>query len=109
MKATPDNASAHNNLGTALGKQSKFREATLEFAQAAKLQPDYLEAHYNLANAYMLQSRIDEAIGEFNIVLRLNPGFESARRGLAFAQRKKAGAAPSGPGGLISAPDAPKK
>src|SRR5262249_7563358 len=47
----PGNASAHNNLGTALHAQKDLKAAIAHYEQALALDPKYAPAHYNLGLA----------------------------------------------------------
>ena len=49
MRLTPNHAPAHNNLGLALARLGRLREAAQQFAEAVRLAPNYQEARDNLA------------------------------------------------------------
>ena len=49
MEVSPDDAEAHNKLGTALALVGRVREAIPEYEQALRLRPDNREAPNNLA------------------------------------------------------------
>ena len=47
LRIKPDYAEAHNNLGSMLQSQGRFKEAVAHFAQALQIQPKYAQAAYN--------------------------------------------------------------
>lgn len=85
----PRNAGLHNNLGNALVRQGKLREAEAEFRQAIRLRPDYAEPHYNLGNLLLQQGRVEEAITQFREAIRFRPDFVEARNNLGTALLRK--------------------
>jgi tetratricopeptide (TPR) repeat protein len=81
-------AEAHNNLGAALSRAGRQREAMGHFEQALRLKPDSAEAHYNLGGALMGQGRLQEAIGHYEQALRIRVRYAEAHNnlGVAFVQ-----------------------
>lgn len=71
----PDNAAAHNNLGSDLLNQSdRLGEAVVHFEAAVRLNPGFAEAHYNLGTALLrVPGRTAEAAASFRTALRLKP------------------------------------
>jgi len=47
-------AKAHNNLGSTLAQQGKFKEATAHFEKAINIDPNYVDARKNLELARSL-------------------------------------------------------
>ena len=45
---TPNSASTHNNLGTALAQMDRISEAIAEFKAALRINPGYIDARNNL-------------------------------------------------------------
>ena len=88
----PDNPIAHYNLGTALYRQGKFREATRAF-QVSLLRhseptEDILNRSsilYNLGNAQFKVGDLTGAIASYEQVLRLDPQDANAQHNLALA------------------------
>jgi Flp pilus assembly protein TadD len=81
----PDSPGAHYNLGTALEKQGRPKEAEAEYREALRLRPDLPEAHSNLGTALEKQGRPKEAEAEYREALRLRPDDSKAHSNLAIA------------------------
>ena len=88
----PDNPIAHYNLGTALYRQGKFREATRAF-QVSLLRhseptEDILNRSsilYNLGNAQFKVGDLTGAIASYKQALRLDPQDANAQHNLVLA------------------------
>ena len=92
----PDDPVAHYNLGTALYRQSKFREAARTFQaslsryseQSAKQTESILSQSsifYNLGNAQFKVGDLTGAIASYKQTLRLDPQDTDAQHNLALA------------------------
>jgi len=92
----PDDPVAHYNLGTALYRQGKFREATRTFQaslsrysqQSAKQIKNILDQSsilYNLGNAQFKVGDLTGAIASYKQTLRVNPQDADAQHNLALA------------------------
>jgi Flp pilus assembly protein TadD len=53
---TPDSASAHNNLGAALGQMGQISEAIEELKAALRINPNYTDARNNLTKLEAFQN-----------------------------------------------------
>jgi tetratricopeptide (TPR) repeat protein len=84
LKAKPNYADAHLNLGVALVRLNKTAEAIAEFQEALKSKDDYVEAHSNLAAALATQRRFNEAIAHYRIALEINPDNAATLNDLAW-------------------------
>lgn len=82
----PDNARAHNNLGSALWRQGKAEEAAQHFERALELKPIYADAYSNLGNVRLRAGRIEEAVGLYRKALQLKPASASAHNNLGNAE-----------------------
>ena len=91
----PDNARAHNNLGTALLRQHRFPEAVTQFQVALQLRSSYPEAYNNLGAVLLQTGRPEEAIAPLEDALRLNPKFADAHYNLGEAQFETGAVAPA--------------
>ncbi|HVT93800.1 MAG TPA: tetratricopeptide repeat protein [Bryobacteraceae bacterium] len=69
----PDNARAHNVLGTVLLMQGRAAEAVTELGQALQLKPNDALAHNNLGVALVQLGRVDEALVHYADAVRLDP------------------------------------
>ena len=58
---SPQDAEAHNNLGTALQDLGRLDEAEASYREAIALKPDYAAAYYSLGVTLKELSRLDEA------------------------------------------------
>ena len=63
--------------------QGKWREATIQFANALKIDRNYPEAHFELAETYMHMGQYRQAYAEFQRTLDLDPTNFSARLTMA--------------------------
>ena len=74
LRLDPNEAAAHNNLGSALVAAGRIREAIGQFegraAPGSRHGPD---AHHNLGSAFDAAGRTEEAIGQYEAALRLRP------------------------------------
>jgi len=78
LKKSPNKARPHNNLGFALIKRGKRKEALPHFYQAVRIKPDYAEAHTNLGSAMVNMGRLDEGIKHYKAALRIDSDHENA-------------------------------
>jgi tetratricopeptide (TPR) repeat protein len=84
LKKQPGSATAHNNLGVALGKQGKTEEEIAEYREAIHLDPGDAQAHFNLGVALWEKGEPEEVIKEFRKAIRLKPGYAEALENLAI-------------------------
>ncbi|HUI07689.1 MAG TPA: tetratricopeptide repeat protein [Verrucomicrobiae bacterium] len=85
----PQSPSVHYNLGVALWREGRAREAIAQYEQVLRLNPDNLEeVHNNLGLALWKEGRVQEAIGHWEEALRLKPEYADPHYnlGLALAQ-----------------------
>jgi tetratricopeptide (TPR) repeat protein len=78
----PDNARAHNNLGTILTAAGRWPEAMAHCEEALRLKPDYAEAHVNLGVLFGRLGELEEAIGHYEQALRIKPNSAEAHNNL---------------------------
>jgi tetratricopeptide (TPR) repeat protein len=83
LAVTKDNWMAHNNLGTALYREGRDREAIPHFQECIRLQPGYAFAHLNLGNALLRVGGIDDTIRAYQAGLKLKPDEAEAQFNLA--------------------------
>ncbi len=83
----PNNSLSHNNLGTVLYKQGKYRMAIGAFQTALLNGNSSNEAaiFYNLGNAQFQLNDLEGAIGSYRDSLRLNPSDADAKHNLEIA------------------------
>ena len=82
----PQNAHAHNCLGTIYLNQNNLSEAEKSFKKSCSLEPAFAEANNNLANTLLKKNKVKLALKYFNIALDIdpkNPGFW-ANKGAAY-------------------------
>ena len=89
VSKAPNKARIHDNLGIALGRKGRLKEAENEFRIALKINPRSSITHNNLGANYCIMGRYDEAINEFITSLKLNPNFAEAHLNLGIAYRKQ--------------------
>lgn len=83
LAVTPDNATARNNLGTALAFKGRFEEAAVHFNAVRRLNPNSAVAHCNLGTVLDKQGRPDEALEHYRIALTLDPRNAAAHFNIA--------------------------
>ena len=89
LAVTENNYVAHNNLGTTLNEQGRFKEAMVHFTKAVTIRPNFSRAHNNLANALARQGKDEEAIGHFYKALQVEPNFPGFHLNLGNALEKQ--------------------
>jgi len=89
VKLRPDYAEAHNNLGNALARLGRLREAEASFREALRHKPNYAEAHNNLGNALRDQRRFDESAASLRRALESRPGYAEAHNKAKPPAREK--------------------
>ncbi len=83
----PDNPIALHNLGTALYKKGRYKDATAAFQRALLKEntPNKAAVYYNLGNAQFQLRDLTAAIESYKASLRLNPHDADAKHNLALA------------------------
>ena len=76
LRANPDVALAHNNLGYIRESQQKFDEAFEHYRRAVEIRPRYVEGHINLGNIYMRRKEIDKAMEHYATAIDIRSDFE---------------------------------
>jgi len=70
---SPGKARSHNNLGAALSRQDRVKEAIEQFQVALTINPQFSDAHYNLGYALVRTENLDEGILHFREAVRVEP------------------------------------
>ncbi|MGF1978746.1 MAG: tetratricopeptide repeat protein, partial [Nostoc sp. CmiSLP01] len=71
IQLAPNDATAYNNLGTALSEQKKLDAAVAAYEKAIQLNPNYATAYYNLGIALRQQKKLDAAVAAHQKALTL--------------------------------------
>ena len=82
VRAKPDDAEAHYNLGMAYLKLWRNGAAIKEYKQAIRIKPDFVEAYCNLGMAYWRIERYDEAIAALKQAINIRPNYAEAHYNL---------------------------
>jgi tetratricopeptide (TPR) repeat protein len=90
LRADPDFADAHCNLGTVFYNQNRKAKARSCFERAIALEPHHVEAHLNLATLFEEQGRNESALHHYKIALEAEPLCADTHVGLAFLYEKLA-------------------
>ncbi|MCP4716954.1 MAG: tetratricopeptide repeat protein, partial [Deltaproteobacteria bacterium] len=78
LKADPDYAEAHGNLGVVLALADRTQEAIGHYRRALQLNPDYAKVHFTLGLALAEENRLSEAIGHYLEAVRIEPAHAGA-------------------------------
>ena len=89
LRFTSNNHIAHNNLGVALDRQDRTKEAIEHYLQALRISPDYVKTYYNFGVALNKQGRTKEAIEHYLQAIRIKPDFDKAHNNLGVALDKQ--------------------
>ena len=73
LRVTEQNSLAHLNLGVALNRTGKGREAAEHYREALRINPNSSGGHFNLANYYVSTGQKDEALQHYREAIRINP------------------------------------
>jgi tetratricopeptide (TPR) repeat protein len=73
LACTPDNLTAHLNLGNALLEKNRLDEAMVHYQMALQTDPGAPDAQVGLGFVLMQKGRMDEAIGHLQRALAINP------------------------------------
>lgn len=84
-QCSPDDPTAHVNLGNALGRCGRLAEAEASYRRALEINPEFAEAHGNLADLQLEHGLTEEAAASCHRALGIRPGFAAAHRTLAKA------------------------
>ena len=79
----PQFPQAHYNLGIALRKMQRNREAKEAFEKAVALEPSFVAARINLGILYAERQDISDAIEQFQEVLKYDPDNANALSALS--------------------------
>jgi protein O-mannosyl-transferase len=85
LAVAPQNALAHQGLGTTLYAMGHKQEAISHFREALRIEPGYPDIHANLGIALSAQGLYGEAIEQLREALRLQPEDAKTRTALADA------------------------
>jgi Flp pilus assembly protein TadD len=72
IRLTPNLAVAHYNLGYALTKGHREREAIASYKQALLLKPDFAEVRNNLAVLYLQHGQRSLALEQYHLLQSIN-------------------------------------
>ena len=90
LQANKQSFDAVYNLGNALFRQQKYKEALELYQAAAPMEQESklkrAAAFHNAGNALLLEKKVKESIEAYKQALRLNPSDDDTRYNLAFAQ-----------------------
>ena len=89
LNLTSDNYFIHNNLGTALMRKGRFKEALRHYQMALQIYPDFELAVSNMGLVYAMEGKTSEAIEYYLKALRIDPELIQTRIYLGTALRKQ--------------------
>lgn len=85
LDVTPEDAFAHNNLGSALLARGATEEAVFHWREAQRIDPGYPDAFANMAGALLDQGMVEGAADLCREALRLQPDHPGAHTNLGIA------------------------
>jgi Tfp pilus assembly protein PilF len=85
LRARPEYAEAHNNLGIAFETRGRTAEAEAEYRAALQSRPSHAAAHNNLGRLLLAQGAVPQAAAEFRAALRTRPDHPDALYNLGRA------------------------
>ncbi len=85
LRLQPNNAAAHNNLGSAFKGLGKLDEAVASYHKALAIKPDYAKAHINLGYALQGLGKSDEAVASYRKALAIKPDYAEVHNNLGYA------------------------
>ncbi len=91
LRLEPDSARAHHNLGSALGRVGRNREAESQLEATIRRWPRWAEPYYSLGTIYAKQGKDERAAALFRETLRWRPSHRRARSQLATIEAASAG------------------
>jgi tetratricopeptide (TPR) repeat protein len=84
IRIAPRHVVALNNLGAALSKLGRDKEADPYFYKAIETEPDFPDAHSNIGNSLLLKGQYAAAEQFLRRAVKLNPRFVEARVNLGL-------------------------
>jgi Flp pilus assembly protein TadD len=85
VEKSPKKARPHYNLGNALMRRGRLKDATSHYTEALRIKPDHAKAQYNLGVALAHQGKLKEAISHYTEALRIEPNHTKAHSNLGLA------------------------
>lgn len=89
VKKSPENATAHDNLGAVYEKSGQYGLAEAEFLAALKGYPIEVDAYKNLGITYKTMGRLDESVSAYEEFLKVKPNDADAHNDLGTVYIKK--------------------
>jgi Tfp pilus assembly protein PilF len=89
LRAAPDSAEIHNNLGFALFRKGDVDDAITQLEKAVEKEPRFGEAQYNLGVALFQRGRQDDAISHYRQALEADPDSAEVHSNLGVALLRK--------------------
>ena len=90
VKAAPESARGHDNLGTEYFKRKDYKTALKHYQEAVRLRPEHAIFHNNLGRAYGMLGDIKNAEAELRKAVDLNPTLAEAMNNLGIVFFQKA-------------------
>jgi tetratricopeptide (TPR) repeat protein len=85
VREDPNDARIQNNVGAALARAGRFKEAIPHYQKGLALNPQYHAIHNNLGKALFASGRVDEAIREYEKGLEIYPDSSELHNNLGSA------------------------
>jgi len=89
IEVTDNNWLAYNNIGTALSRIGKIKEAMKNYSIVLRIKPDHFITYNNLGLLLAKKNRVQEAVNHFNKAVRLKPDYAEAYNNLGVAMAKQ--------------------
>ncbi|MFZ2541855.1 MAG: tetratricopeptide repeat protein, partial [Gallionella sp.] len=81
----PNDAEAHNNLGSKQRELGQFEDAAASLGRALQIKPNYAGVHYNLGMVMVGLRQLNKAVASYRLALEIKPDYADAHNNMGNA------------------------